>query len=69
MLRRIIKYLMALLVPLWLAFHILILFNMPENYSRAVTYSIFILATSFLVALTTNTTRYNLILALLTYGP
>ncbi|KAK0659741.1 hypothetical protein QBC41DRAFT_44690 [Cercophora samala] len=67
-LKLIIRYLVALLAPLWLAFHVLVLSALSTSASRAVTCSMFLIATSFVIMLTTNANKYNLVLAILTYA-
>ncbi|KAI1503802.1 hypothetical protein F5X99DRAFT_90301 [Biscogniauxia marginata] len=58
----------ALAMPIWMILHVIILYNMTQNSSKAIMYSVFIVATSFVVMVTTNATKYNLLLALLTYA-
>ncbi|KAI0411723.1 hypothetical protein F5X98DRAFT_42475 [Xylaria grammica] len=59
---------MTLAVPAWLLFHVALLSSLSQNASRVVAYAVFLIATSFVVMMTTNASKYNLILALLTYA-
>ncbi|KAI1208288.1 uncharacterized protein F4807DRAFT_158633 [Annulohypoxylon truncatum] len=67
-LRTAIRCLIALILPVWMIFHVIILNNMSHNSSKAIVYSLFIISTSFVVMITTNATKYNLLIALLTYA-
>lgn len=66
-LRSITRCIVAFAMPCWLIIHTVLLFYMAEGIGRIVVFAIFITATSFLVMMTTNASKYNLMLALLTY--
>ncbi|KAK0701330.1 hypothetical protein B0H67DRAFT_595851 [Lasiosphaeris hirsuta] len=68
LLRTIIRYFIAVLAPLWLAAHVLVLVSLPTGTGRTATFSIFILVTSFIITSTTRVSKYKLMLALLTYA-
>ncbi|KAI1824728.1 hypothetical protein F4861DRAFT_231373 [Xylaria intraflava] len=60
--------LVALVVPIWLTIHVALLIVLQDNSIRVIVYGIFVTTTSFVVMLTTNENKYNVLLALLTYA-
>jgi hypothetical protein len=63
---RIVKVVVAVLVPLWLITPAILLFTASEARSRTVIYCIFTLGTSWLVVFVTSVTKYNLVMAVVT---
>ncbi|CAM1506162.1 Fc.00g058030.m01.CDS01 [Cosmosporella sp. VM-42] len=66
LLAAIVKGFTAIVFPLWLILPALLLSSVASFTLRAVIYSVFIFWTSFVVITTTNSTKYDLILALVT---
>ncbi len=66
LLSRIVKTFMAFFFPLWLIFPAVLLYGSSSHSGRAIIYAVSTFCTSFIVISTTNTTKYDLILALIT---
>ncbi|TVY87796.1 hypothetical protein LAWI1_G005850 [Lachnellula willkommii] len=67
-LRRIVKIVVGLLIPLWLILPTVLLYNAPKPQTRAIIASTFTFGTCFIIIEITRTTKYNLILAVVSYG-
>ncbi|KAI1401875.1 hypothetical protein F4819DRAFT_305951 [Hypoxylon fuscum] len=68
LLNRIIKVFVAIFLPVWIIAPAILLYNATDHSTRATIYAIFTFWTSFVVVATANTTKYDLILALVTYA-
>lgn len=65
-LRQITRGLAGLILPCWLIFHVILLY-FAEGVVRIVIFALFTTVTSVMVLVTTNASKYNLMVALLTY--
>ncbi|KAI0867205.1 hypothetical protein GGS24DRAFT_495499 [Hypoxylon argillaceum] len=61
-----IKVFIAIATPAWLIFHVVLLLSISQNSSKIAAMCIFITATSLFMVLTTDASKYKLILAILT---
>lgn len=61
------KTILGVLLPLWLIFPIILLVHSSDSSIRIVIYCVFTFGTSFVIIWMANTSKYDLILALITY--
>ncbi|CAF3526591.1 unnamed protein product [Fusarium graminearum] len=63
----IVRLFLTVFTPLWLILPTLLLYNIQSRTGRACIFVLFTIWTSFIVVVTTNTTKSDLVLALVTY--